>query len=182
MNRRTLLLTLSVLLLAAASTWLSRRSEREEKQVEAERGTPVYFIGDFSATELGADGQPVRRLEGTHMSHFDHGQTVISEPHLTVYRPGEMPWEMTAKEGRAVDEGKQVQLTGGVRIWRSGPERTEITTATLNVTPERHYAETADPVTLLRPEGRLDAIGMQAFLDEERVVLHSNVKGTYETR
>jgi lipopolysaccharide export system protein LptC len=182
MNRRTLLFTLAILLLAAASQWLSRETKQEARQAEAASGAPDSFIADFSATELGVDGRPARRLEGAHLSHFADQRAVITEPHLTVYRPGEAPWEMTAAEGRSMGQQDLVRLTGGVRIYRSGAEPTEVVTDNLDVQPKRRYAETAAPVTITNPQGRVDAVGMQAFLEEERMVLRSHVRGTYEVR
>lgn len=182
MNRRTLVLPLVVLLLALASQWLSRETRQEVQQAEAGSGAPDFFVSDFTATELGPDGSPARRVEGIYLAQFPDQQAVITEPRLTVYRPDGAPWELTAAEGRSFNRGERVHLSGGVRVQREGPEATEIVTDNLEVRPEQRYAETAAPVTMITRQGRIDAVGMQAFMGEERVLLHSQVRGTYHVR
>jgi LPS export ABC transporter protein LptC len=179
MNRRALLLTLFALLLAVASTWLSRESDDEERQAAAASSTPDYFIVSFTATELGPDGEPARRLDAEHLSHYADKETVVHAPHLTVYRQEQAPWEMTARLGRTRDQGEVVLLSGGVRAYREGPEAMEIVTETLQVQPKRRYAETADPVTVTDARGHLEAVGMQADLNTEQVILQSRVRGFY---
>jgi lipopolysaccharide export system protein LptC len=87
---------------------------------------------------------------------------------------------LTAAEGESVEQGRLLRLTGGVRIYREGAEAAEIVTDNVEIRPEQGYAETAAPVTLNSAQGRVQAVGMQAFLEEERIILRSQVRGTYD--
>jgi lipopolysaccharide export system protein LptC len=183
MSRRTLLITIAVLLmLAGVSQWLSRETRQEAKRTDVAETSPDFFITEFKATELDSLGRPTQRITGSRLAHFSDDRTQITQPHLTVFRPGSAPWEMTAAEGQSLNRGAVVHLKGGVKISREGPEATEIVTDHLEVRPQSRYAETAAPITLTTAQGRVQAVGMQAFLAEEKVVLQSKVRGTYELR
>lgn len=179
MNRRTLLLVSAMAVLAAASTWLSRENKQEAKQA-VNNEVPDYFVGDFTATQMGPDGRPVRRLEAENLSHFPDTRILVTNPHLTLYQETGNPWEVTSRTGALDDQGDLVQLSGDVHLFRQGPEPADVVTQTLRIQPPIHYAETDDPITFTSSQGRVNAVGMQAWLEEQRVLLRSRVKGIYD--
>ena len=60
--------------------------------------------------------------------------------------------------------------------------QTILTTSRLSVFPEREYAETEQAVRIETVNGVTTANGMQAFLNDGRLLLLSNVRGQHEAR
>lgn len=181
MNRRAVAITLVILLLAAVSSWLSEESRREARRAEAEgERAPDYFMEGVVATEMGADGRPRQRLEATRLNHFPRdGRSELAAPHLVVYQDESPPWHLFAKRGEVRAGGAEIFLEGGVRLTRAAPEEVEIRSATLRLHPDRRHAETADPIVVVSGADRLEAVGMEASLQDERVTLKSQVRGIH---
>ena len=76
-----------------------------------------------------------------------------------------------------------MRLRGEVTLARVGTEQDRpitLTTPALNVWPKKDYAETDQPVTVVSDGLRLDAVGMKAYIDDQRVEFLSQVRGRYE--
>lgn len=180
MNRRALGVIIAIAGIAAASTWLSRQSRQPEPAATA-RAAPDYFARDVVAVVTGADGRHQQQLRARRMEHLpDTDVLTLSAPHLTVYRDGR-PWQASAEQGRIATGGERVTLNGDVRLEQGGPRPLQLRTRTLQIYPERQYAETTAPLTLTSPEARVEAIGLEADMRRQKLTLLSNVRGVYDT-
>lgn len=151
-----------------------------EQQTEAERHVPAYFLHDFVATTMDDAGRPAQSLAAARMLRYaDDGSMELTEPRLTLYQDGEAPWQAAAAHGRLSADGERMQLGGGVRVSRAGDDRLELVTDELLLHPKAHYAETDAPLTLTHALGRIDAVGLRAYMKDERLVLLDQVRGNY---
>lgn len=185
MNRRTLALTLILIIVAALGHWVSRESDIERKILPREpRHVADYFISGFSATTMGPDGMPTHRLEAETASHFaDDDTTDLTRPHLTVFGIDFKEWHIFADTGRISADGDDVYLSGDVRIEQTDSRTSEVAirmmTDNMHVQISAKFAETDAPLKVTGPGSEIDAVGMRAYVEEQRLVLLSNVRGTY---
>ena len=79
---------------------------------------------------------------------------------------------------------QEVELIDQVRVERTDTKGrpTIITTSRLTVFPEKDYAQTRQPVRIEAANGVTTATGMNAYLNEGRMLLLSNVRGQHELR
>ena len=66
------------------------------------------------------------------------------------------------------------------RTTTSGKLPVTVTTRDVLVHRADRYAETAAPVRAVTPDGEFRAVGARAWLDQERLELLSEVRGSYE--
>jgi lipopolysaccharide export system protein LptC len=185
MNRRTLFGIVVISLMGAGAMWLGQESEKHlpGRQQQASSGAD-YYITQFSATEMDEKGRPLHRLQADYMAHFVHNDTIeVTHPHATLFRPDEADWQLHANHALVEERGGILRLSGDVLARQPGYDGhalTEFRTDNLKVWPDKHYAETDDPVVITRPGSRIDAIGMRAHFDQEQLELRSAVRGYYE--
>jgi lipopolysaccharide export system protein LptC len=183
MNRRLLVITL-LFSLGLLAHWLSgQREEAAEERAAAARHVAEYFLRDFVTTTMDLQGRPEQRLAAAQMLRYaDDGAMELTAPQLTLYEEdaAAAPWQIDAARGHISSDGREVQLDGGVRVTRgAGDDRLELTTAELLLKPRERYAETDAPLTLTQPQGRVDAVGLRAYMKEGRLVLLAQVRGNY---
>lgn len=135
-------------------------------------------------TQYDEAGQVHAVLYTPQMTHYTQDNTsYFDHPQLTTFSKKRIPWTVTATQGKAVHDGDEVDLWGGVRIHQAPqpnyPE-TEILTEAMTVYPHRSYAETHQPVTITRPDTHIQAIGLEAYFKTGVFKLLSEVKGSYE--
>lgn len=180
MNWRAPLAVLVIGALAAASNWISRESRGPELPADIP-AAPDYFTRDFVAVTTGPDGTRQRELKAEQMLHLPESDTLeLTAPRLTLYEKTVPRWQISATRGRVEQDGDKVLLEGQVLLQQAEPAQLELATEILQIYPDRRYAETAAPVTMTAPEGRVAAVGMQADMNRRQITLLSNVHGRYE--
>lgn len=183
MNRRLLALTVLVALALLAHWLFSQREEAERERTAEARHVPEYFLRDFTTTTMNLEGRPDQRLVAEFMLRYaDDGVMDLTEPRMTLYDTANNapPWQIDAAHGLVSGDGKEIQLSGGVRMTREDKSGLLVlTTQAMLLRPKERYAETDAPVTITNPEGRVNAIGMRAYMKEERVILLAQVRGNY---
>lgn len=113
-------------------------------------------------------------------SNKDH--TDISQPEIILYRDNAPPWHIRSDSGQSTEQGSVITMIGNVIAWQTDAAgfKSELTTTKLVVMPDKQYAETDKPVMLKAPDSTTKAIGMQAFLQQDKIKLLSRVRGLYE--
>jgi lipopolysaccharide export system protein LptC len=171
--------------LAVLAWWVSGPTEDEPPPKAVPGHVPVQFGRDVRTVEMDARGRPARALESPYAVRFlDDKTTELDAPVLTVYSENGPPWVVRAERGWASGDGERVLLQGKVRITRTGApgiRPVRIDTANLTVHTKSDYAETAEPVTMISDDSRVDAVGAQAWLGKEsRIKLLSKARGHYD--
>lgn len=148
------------------------------------RHAPDFIVRDFSATELGPDGQPQSILSAATMTHFpDTRRTQLEQPRFTHLEGGKPVVNVQADKGEALDDGQQVIFHQNV-IVRAQPappqEPWTATTQYLHALPQQQILDTPAPVTLVSAHMQVHATGLQANAKTRVVKLLSNVHVKYE--
>lgn len=107
---------------------------------------------------------------------------IITQPDITVYRETTRPpWHLTAEQGIAHDNTATITLQENIHIWNQHPKfgRIEIITETLNINTQEEFVQTDKPVIMRTSNSTTTATGMKIQLQQEKIELLSNVRGTY---
>ena len=175
---------LLLMLVAALSWWLQRSSVPDSPQaLDQTQHEPDYYMEQFELTSLSLDGKPAHKLYADNMLHYPiDDSTTLEKPHLVVFRNEEEFWDIRAESGLVSNGGESVLLEGEVIILRVNPahaQALQVYTSDLTVRPGDKFAETSAKVTIKDDRGVTTAVGMWADLNQRRVELLSNVRGTY---
>lgn len=177
---------LAAALLAAIGYWNIRpESFMEPSTAPASDSAIDFYAENARSVQFQADGKLHYRLTATRIEHLRSSDTtLLSQPDLLLYRGSEYPWHVQSSRGEVSPGGTRVELIDAVRVARTDAKGrpTILTTSRLSVFPEREYAETAQPVRIEAANGVTSATGMQAYLNESRMLLKSNVRGQHEVR
>lgn len=181
-----IVLVLAALAAAAALAWQLLGGSREQPtpQVRDEAAGSDYYVTDARLLQTDELGRPEYRITASRMTHFpEQDLWLLQEPTMQLFTEAGEPWHGKAERGRVWAGGDEAELQGQVQLWRQASEVNRpitIDTSQVYLRPPENYAETAAPVAVQQEQNHLTGVGAQVYLDEERYVLLSNVKGHYE--
>src|SRR5262245_9771031 len=137
-------------------------------------GEPDLLMEQATITQFGEDGTVRYRLLSTEVRHYEDQQiTHLVAPTLTLNRTApQPPWSARANEGFVHDtQGEHgetaelIVLRDDVHLTQHEPDPIEITGPSMNIFPERQFAETDQPVMIQTAAGRSYAAGMSGDLN-----------------
>lgn len=168
---------------AAASVWLQRSTGPEAQyKVDADK-SPDYYLEEFIAKTMDAEGRLSQQLEAKSMAHFEgENAAELVAPYYTRYRPDGHIWTIKSETATAYHDQDLLLLQGGVAIRRQplaedGP--VDINTRDLKVYQAIEVAETSEAVEIRDARGVTWGEGMKADMKEGYVQLLSKVRGEY---
>lgn len=172
---------LAFVIIAVLSLWLFFSGNTPLQT--SSQALPDGFMVDAHYIQYDDQGQVHMILNTSRMIHFAENSTsYFTQPHILAYTKNRIPWTITAEEGNSIHDSEQVNFYKNVVIHQAPqpdyPETT-ITTSAMTIYPHRAYAETDQPVVIIRPDTHIDAIGMQADFKFGLFKLLSSVRGTY---
>lgn len=182
---RLKLITGLALLLSALVYWGFFGGPSEILSGDPDDPTRVdFFIRDAYITTFDENGQLSRIIESPHLQHFPAPELMtLTSPLITLPRDDRGDTQISSDLGSMPDDESKIELAGNVRVIDNSAAQTPwvLTTSVLTLLPPEDYAETDAPVQIQQGINRTDAIGMQAWLKEQRIDLLSDVRGYYAT-
>jgi lipopolysaccharide export system protein LptC len=175
---------LLVAFLAALTFWLERLVQVPTPARDGStRHDPDYIVENFVAVRMGPDGLRLHRLEADRMLHYpDDDSTHLETPRLFKYENEKIALSITSKQARVSSEGETVDFHDDVKAVRAAtPTQSEmvLTTDHLHVVPDKDYARTDSPVTIVDANTQVTAVGLELNNAAKVVRLLSNVRGSY---
>jgi lipopolysaccharide export system protein LptC len=174
-----------VLLLAFLSGWLlfSVESSLRIDQSQDNRA-PTLWVDNFQAVSTNEQGLRQYTLAAPHLIQLPERQgTRIEHPRFEALRDGQVrEWLVHAQRGWLAADNRTLHLEDGVTLIRpAGGDEPPVTITTQHVLvyPKQGLVETDAAVRAETPGGVLDATGLRANWNEERVELLSAVRGVY---
>ncbi|MGH8379094.1 MAG: LPS export ABC transporter periplasmic protein LptC [Gammaproteobacteria bacterium] len=184
MNPRFWLLILILALAAGGTWWLLRQvtPPTPQKPVPATH-TPDYYFTDATVTTLNQQGKPEAIMTSPRMLHHPDDDSVeVFTPRIEYFVTSGPPWQVRADHGLLPSGGKLVELDGHVQMQRlgvNGGPPLVINTDKINVDLDTNIATTSDPVEILQGKSRMTGVGMQAYMNDNRLLLQNDVRGYY---
>ncbi|HYQ37468.1 MAG TPA: LPS export ABC transporter periplasmic protein LptC [Pseudomonas sp.] len=188
MNRklRTSLLFAATAALLAAGYW-GLRPDRFMAPAETPGIDSAidYYVENARSVQFQEDGKLHYRMVAEHLEHIRSSDiTLVTRPDLLLHRGSDYPWHVQSARGEVSPGGAEVELIDDVRVARTDAKGrpTILTTSRLTVFPDKDYAQTSQPVRIEAANGVTTATGMQAYFNDGRMLLKSNVRGQHEIR
>lgn len=175
---------LPLLGLLGASYWLNQQVQPEAAKPDRSKAhAPDALINNFSALKLSELGVPRFILAAKQLRHYpDNDSTEVELPHLTTLSPDRSPLHTEARRGLVTSKGDEVLLHEQVKVWREGnasQSAMTLQTEYLRVIPERDWAETNQPVTLINPSTTVHAVGLEMDNQTHTIKLLAQVRSEH---
>ena len=151
--------------------------------VNLKHDTIDYSVDAFTLTTMDKTGNPQYHLTAEKMHHYQNSDiTHVTTPSIEIYNAASGHWHIQATLGNITPRGKQVTLSGDVRITGKRPSSAgpiTIKTASLTIEPERKIISTKDKISISSQGMNMQSKGMHADLNATTIELLSNVRGSY---
>ncbi len=117
-NSRALVIAGILIALAAGSWWWSRFATAPVAVFDVGlRHDPDYIAENFRHVAMTPAGQPQYELRGKRLVHYgDDGSSVVEQPYVIQYTPGQAPTHARAKAGYLPRGNGYIRLTGDVNV------------------------------------------------------------------
>lgn len=173
-----------ILVLLGAAYWLNQQVQPLPPTPDSsKRHDPDFIVSKLVATTLNEQGKPRFVMAAKTMLHYpDNDSTYLESPELTSFDLDHPPTHTSANNGMVSGKGDEIFLRDNVKIVRSTSSNQRditFTTTYLHVIPDRGWAETDQPVTMVDGRNIVNAVGMK-FDNKARIVkLLAQVKSEY---
>ncbi|HSN72486.1 MAG TPA: LPS export ABC transporter periplasmic protein LptC [Steroidobacteraceae bacterium] len=147
----------------------------------AEREQPGYYLKDAVILDTSPDGSPAVRLAARRIEQNPSEQSIALEEVTVDYLALEdQHWRLTADTGVVPSGSQTITFVGNVTLEsQEQPQSAVIRTETLSVDTVNSIASTAAPVSIEIGGHSVNAQGMVADLEDNRVQLESDVHGRF---
>jgi lipopolysaccharide export system protein LptC len=175
----------SLLLLAAAGTWwLLRQTALQGTQTaRLKTHAPDYYFTDAMVTTLDPKGKPESQLTAPRMLHHPDDDSVeVFSPNMLYLPPDGPAWTLQADHAIEPSGGRIVQFDGHVKVQHPGEKGGPplmIDTDRITLDLNAHTAVTDAPVQITQGGNHMTALGLDAYLDDNRLLLRTEVRGLY---
>ncbi len=184
MSRLTFITLLSIITLLVAISFEYRQqttpAPAEKRAIQS--AEPDFYLSNTSSVEFDKSGKLRYRFNAKLLEHFPIGDyTLVESPDVTLFHDDGTPWYISANQGRAASGNENIKLWDNVVILRDTPkDPLQMNTRTLTIVPKQDLAETAQDVVIKGQNGNVEATGMKAYINENRMELLSNVRVRHE--
>ncbi len=171
-----------VLIVAALGSWYLARSNQPDDvdPLPFDPGYSGYYLKSARILGTDTDGSLLYEIEAAHAEQKAKDRIEFTEVRIRYSPDAGIPWIVYADEATLREGSPRIALRGHVRAVSTNDnndEDTEIRTQYLELDPERFVAETDERVQIRIGARSLTATGMLASLNDNKIVLKSNVRG-----
>lgn len=141
------------------------------------------IIDKISAIQFDEQGKPSHQLETIQLIHYpQEDKNLLANPHIILSSKDQTPWHIQAKQGISTQKMEILTLKGDVILQQAaGANNTARTihTEELLYYPKKQFATTQHPILLEQPGLKVNATGINAYMEQQQVELLSNVSIHY---
>jgi len=141
-----------------------------------------FFIVKGQYTVFDEEGELSSIMKSDEAKHYPiHNNALLKNPNLLIYRKDSPPWRLTADNGEYDMNDENLTFTQNVVITRNEELETPWTlkTESLTLLNKTRFITTKQPVTISDSYSILEGTGMNAWVDDKKIELTSNVRGYY---
>jgi lipopolysaccharide export system protein LptC len=140
-------------------------------------------ISRVTVRQFNQEGTLANQLRTPLMQHIQNGDVLLFQsPHIIVNQENQPPWYISSQKGKSFQGGKRITFMGNVIVHqKKGSKTQESTLKTEEITyfPKEKRASSDMLVTYAQPGNIIQSTGMNAYLDEKRVELLHQARGSY---
>ncbi|BBI98723.1 hypothetical protein FGKAn22_04160 [Ferrigenium kumadai] len=175
---------LPLLGLLGVTYWLNLQVKPEAAKPDSgKRHDPDAIMENFSAVKFNVQGATRFIMAAKKMQHYpDDDSTTLEVPRLTTLSADRPAIHVIAKRGTVSKRGDEVFLYDDVEVLReASADREELTLQTefLHVVPDRDWADTGRPVTIVDAHNTIHAIGLEMDNNARTLKLLSQVRSEH---
>ncbi len=170
--------------LLGVTYWLNQQAQPQPAGPDSSmRHDPDAIMENFSAIRLNDQGAPRFVMAAKKMQHYpDDDSTTLEVPRLTMLSPAQPAIHIIARKGIVSSRGDEVFLHDDVEVLReASAQREELTLHTeyLHIVPDRDWADTNHPVTIMDAHNTTHAIGLEMDNRARTLKLLSQVRSEH---
>lgn len=141
-----------------------------------------FFIVKGQYTVFDEEGELSSVMKSDEAKHYPaRNNALLKKPNVLVYSEDNPPWRLTADSGEYDMNDENLTFTQNVIITRN--EELEkpwtLKTESLTLLNKTRFITTKQPVTISDSVSILEGTGMNAWVDDKKIELTSNVRGNY---
>jgi LPS export ABC transporter protein LptC len=167
---------------ALISTMLLLATNEEEQKTARPELSLAYYLDKAELSGTGPDGKLLYEVWTERASQSPSDSSIALDRVRMKYTApgGATPWELQANSGKIPADTSIIALRGNViAVSRNDRNNTIIRTQRLNIDPEMREATTNRKVVVEFNGRKVNATGMLANLETNRLELLSNVNGKF---
>ncbi len=176
----SLLLGVIVIALLSYSDW--EKWFESGSRTATEEALPDLVTYGVEQIKFNTQGDKHFLLKAQEIQQFlSEDRNRIIQPDLLLFQNREPAWKTTASEGHSDSQGDEIHLQGHVTIEQQGkanPATLETETLTISATSSR--ANTDDKVIIRQTGIYIEAVGLEADLQANKLILKHQVTSIYE--
>lgn len=173
----------TLIILACSALYYSHSIDIIRLDSETLANSVETTVSQLKVQQFDADGLLVNLLTTPIMQHIQKGNVYLfQQPHILVSQEQQPPWDIQSNNATSFEGGKRITFKGNVIVHQKHSDKTqESTLKTEEVTyfPKEKKASTDLLVTYEQPGNIIQSKGMNAYLDEKRVELLHQARGSY---
>lgn len=179
-------LFIALILIACSSWYFANKQQVPKLDNRSLSLIPDAIVSTVVVRQFGNDGKLINAFQAKELRHIPRDNIhYCTSPYILVSQGEQPAWEIRAEQATALNGGEKITLQNKVKITQgAGPHNLSSTlmTESLDYYPKTKFATTLNPVTFAQPGTIVQSQGMNAYLDEKRVVLLNQAKATYEPK
>lgn len=176
---------LCLLIAAALGTWYwSRTTAPTVAESVPARSVPLgYYLRDAVLLGTDEEGRVVYRVTaGLAEEQPETGSLLMNDVRVEFHQDTPVPWRVRATRAEADPSQSYLELEGNVELEREADgsrPRALVETNRLRLEPEQATAVASGDVRFTVGDNTLSAMGLKAFLRDDRLELESRVHGRF---
>lgn len=173
-------------LIAISSIWyLSQQKETGTSGSIRESRSADSFMENFTTRVLNSSGRMESELQAEKMMHYPHdNHSEFLAPHLTLHQEDGERWSLVSESGLAENGTEKITLNGEVVMLQhpvaQDTPAIRLDTRDVLILTAASYAQTDQHALITQGKNRIESVGVNAWLEEKRILLLSQVRGLYE--
>ncbi|MCH9770684.1 MAG: LPS export ABC transporter periplasmic protein LptC [Gammaproteobacteria bacterium] len=143
---------------------------------------PDTYIRNFNYSAYDRQGHLKCVIKSPKLMHYPkNDMAYLTTPDIIFYGK-QSPWHITADHGKSMQQNNKIILWGHVIIQQMATKKqssTRILTPKIIIYPQRSYAQSNKPITVLQPHTTIHGIGFTANFKTGRMTLLNHARGIY---
>lgn len=181
--KQAIWLFLTLIMLACSGWYFANLETKVKLDTETLSSTIDTTVSKLTVRQFNKDGSLANLLVTPLMQHIPKGDVhLLASPRITVTQEDRPSWEIQSKKAKSFNGGEKIIFIQNVVVHQNPGDKTqESTLKTEEVTyfPKEKKATSDLLVTYEQPGNFIQSTGMNAYLDEKRVELLHQARGSY---